>query len=80
LQKHYLALQVSKKNQITKELKVDTAIESSSKSSTENSKIRVFANQVNKKSKEKISFDVIVYKNKREKQEFDRLINEFSEI
>jgi hypothetical protein len=79
-QKHHLVLQVSKKNRITERLKADTAIESSSKSSVENPKIRVFADQVDDKFEKKISFDVIVYENESEKQKFDRLINEFSKI
>ncbi len=80
LQKHHFALQVSRKNRITKKLKVDTAIESSSKSSVENSKIRVSADQVDEKFEDKISFDVIVYENESENQKFDKLINEFSKI
>jgi hypothetical protein len=51
-----------------------------SRSSSKNSKIQIAANQINKKSEKKISFDVIVYENEREKQEFDRLIKKFSEI
>jgi hypothetical protein len=79
-QKHHFVLQISKKNQITKKLKIDTEIESSSKSSTENSKIRVSANQVNEKFEEKIFFEIIVYEDESEKQKFDKLINEFSKI
>jgi hypothetical protein len=79
-QKHHFVLQVSKKNRTTKKLKADTTIESSSKSFVENSKIRVFADQIDDKFEEKISFDVIVYENENEKQKFDRLINEFSKI
>jgi hypothetical protein len=79
-QEHHLVLQVSRKNPITKKLKADTAIESSSKSSVENSKIRVSADHVDEKFEDKISFDVIVYEDESEKQKFDKLINEFSEI
>ncbi len=60
-QKHHLVLQVSKKNHITKRLKIDRAIESLSKFSAEISKIRMSANQVDEKIEGKISFDVIAY-------------------
>jgi hypothetical protein len=78
-QKHHLALQIFKKNQMKKALTVDIAIDRF-RALSKNSKIQVAANQIDEKSEEKISFDVTVYENEREKQKFDRLINEFSKI
>ncbi len=90
-QEHQLTVQTSKKNSIIEDLKVDLTFEEiadltleedveRSRSSSENSKIRVIADEMKKKSEEKISFDVTVFDDEREKQKFDRLINRFSEI
>jgi hypothetical protein len=90
-QKHQLTLQTFKKNSIIKDLKpdlildevVDLTLEKNverSRSSSKNSKIRIIADEVKKKSKEKISFDVTIFDDEREKQKFDTLINEFSKI
>ncbi len=84
-QKHHLTLQISKKNQMTKVLKAESVlIEDSEKSrlraSSKNSRVRVFAKQVDDKFEQKISFDVTVYENDVERQKFDRMINEFSDI
>jgi hypothetical protein len=77
---HHLALQVSKKNQIIEALKVESIVESRSRVSTKNSKMQISMNQIDEKFEEKIFFDVIVYEDDNEKQKFDKLINEFSEI
>ncbi len=80
-QKHQLALQTSKKNSITQKLKIDLTIEENRpRAPPENPKVRVAADQVDEKFEEKISFEVIAYDDESEKQEFDRLINEFFEI
>jgi hypothetical protein len=51
-----------------------------SRSSSENSRIWIVTDEIDEKFEEKISFEVIVYENENEKQKFDKLINEFSEI
>ncbi len=84
-QKHHLTLQTFKKNSIFEDLNVELTIERNfnvdrSRSSSKNSKVRVSADQIDEKFEEKISFDVIVYENESEKQKFDKLINEFSQI
>jgi hypothetical protein len=40
----------------------------------------MIADEIKKKSEEKISFDVTVFDDEEEKQKIDKLINEFSEI
>jgi hypothetical protein len=91
-QKHHLALQILKKNSFTKELKVESTInqitnniqhsieKSKLRLSLENSRIRVAAKQVNDKSKKKIFFEITIYENDVERQKFDKIINEFSNI
>ncbi len=83
-QEHHLTLQTFKKNSIFENLNVELMIENSntnrSRSSLTNSKIRVVVDEMNEKFEKKISFEVIVYENESEKQEFDKLINEFSKI
>jgi hypothetical protein len=83
-QEHHLTLQTFKKNSIFEDLNVELIVENSnmnrSRSSSENPKVRVTADEIDEKFEEKISFEVIVYEDKSEKQKFDRLINEFSEI
>ncbi len=91
-QKHHLALQILKKNLLIEELKVESTInqitndaqhslkKSRLRSSSENSRIRVFAEQVDDKSEEKIFFEITVYENDVERQKFDKVINEFSNI
>jgi hypothetical protein len=78
-QEHHLTLQILKKNHMNKILTVDTTLKRS-RLSSKNSKIRIFADEIDEKFEEKISFEMIAYENEREKQKFDRLINEFSEI
>jgi hypothetical protein len=78
-QEHHLTLQVLKKNQMTMTLQAEAAIDRS-KSSSKNSRMRVSADEVDEKSEQKISFDVTVYENDVERQKFDRMINEFSDI
>jgi hypothetical protein len=80
LHDHHLALQISKKNQITEALKAESIIESRSRISTKNSKMQISINQIDEKFEKKIFFDVIVFENENEKQKFDKLINEFSKI
>ncbi len=83
LQKHQLALQTSKKNSIIEDLSAEQIIQKVvdiSRLSSENSKIRVIADEMKEKSEEKISFDVTAFDDEDEKYEFDRLMNEFSEI
>jgi hypothetical protein len=81
-QKHQLAVQTFKKNSIIESLKVESVLEivDRLRSSSENSKIRIVADEINEKFEEKISFEVIVYEHESEKQKFDKLINEFSKI
>jgi hypothetical protein len=79
-----LTLQTFEKNSIFDDLNVELTIENSSmnrsRSSSENSKIRIVVDELNEKFEEKISFEIIVYEDENEKQKFDRLINEFSKI
>jgi hypothetical protein len=42
--------------------------------------MRVFAKEINEKSKPKISFEITIYENNVEKQKFDKIINEFFDI
>ncbi len=83
-QEHYLTLQIFKENSIFEELNVESTIENSnmnkSRSSSENSKIRIVADEMNEKFEKKIFFEVIVFEDESEKQKFDKLINEFSKI
>jgi hypothetical protein len=61
-------------------LKVESIIESRSRSSLENSRVRVSAEVIDGKSEQKISFEITVYENDAERQKFDKVINEFSDI
>ncbi len=81
-QKHQLALQTFKKNRMIEDLKAELTLEvvNRSRSSSKNSKIEIFVDEINEKFEKKIFFDVIVFEDKSEKQKFDRLINEFSKI
>jgi hypothetical protein len=54
--------------------------ENRSRSSSKNSKIRVVADQIDEKFEKKISFEITAFDDEEEKQKFDKLINEFSEI
>jgi hypothetical protein len=70
-QKHQLALQISKKNSIVEDLKIRLTIDENfdvdrSRSSSENSKIRIIADEMKEKFEENISFKVTVYENKAE--------------
>jgi hypothetical protein len=81
-QKHQLTIQIIKKNQMIENLKTELILEivDRSRSSSKNSKMQIFVNQIDEKFEEKIFFDVIVFEDENEKQKFDKLINEFSEI
>jgi hypothetical protein len=83
-QEHHLTLQTSKKNRIFEKLNVELTIENSnmnkSRSSSENSKVRIVVDEMIEKFEKKIFFEVIVFEDESEKQKFDRLINEFSKI
>ncbi len=78
-QEHHLTLQLFKKNHMNETLTIDTTI-NRSRSSSKNSKIRIFADDIDEKFEKKIFFEVIVFEDESEKQKFDRLINEFSKI
>jgi hypothetical protein len=82
-QKHQLTIQTSKKNFIIEELKAELILEEvddRSRLSSENSKIRIFADEVDEKFEIKIFFEVIAFDDDIERHEFDKLINEFSTI
>jgi hypothetical protein len=81
-QKHQLAIQTSRKNQMIEDLKAELILEviDRSRPPPENSKIRVFAEKIEEKFEEKISFEVAAFDDEKKKQKFDKLINEFPKI
>jgi hypothetical protein len=79
-QEHHLILQISKRNSITEALKVGTAIDQRSRALAENSKVRVSVDNIDGKSEQKISFEVTVFEDDAKRQQFDKVINEFSDI
>jgi hypothetical protein len=40
----------------------------------------VSAKEIDEKSEQKISFEITIYENEIERQKFDKIINEFSDI
>jgi hypothetical protein len=78
-QEHHFALQVLKKNQMSMTLQTETTIDRS-KLFFENSRVRVSAEEIDEKSEQKIFFEVTDYENDVERQKFDKIINEFSNI
>ncbi len=50
------------------------------RASSKNSRVRVFAKQVDDKFEQRIFFEITIYKNDVERQKFDRVINEFCDI
>jgi hypothetical protein len=79
-QKHHLILQIFKKNSITEALKVETAIDQRSRALAKNSKVRVSVDKIDEKSEQKISFEMTVFEDDVKRQQFDKIINEFSNI